>query len=46
MNKYIVILEKSGYENSKRVTVFAASEWDAMAAVSKGGWQAVEVIKA
>ena len=46
MSKYIVILEKFGYENSKRVTVFAASPYDAMAVASKNGWQAVDVISA
>ena len=44
MIKYTVILEKSGHETSKRVTVFAASPYDAMAVASKNGWQAVDVI--
>ncbi len=46
MIKYTVILEKFGYETSKRVTVFAASPYEAMAVASKNGWQAVDVVAA
>jgi len=42
MNKYIVTLENFD-GRCKRITVFARSEWDAMAATQKGGWHPVEV---
>ena len=43
---YIVTLEKSGYERSKRVKVFAHSPEDAMAMAQKGGWFPVDVVAA
>ena len=43
MNKYTVILEN--FEGGcKRVTVTAASQWEAMAAAQKDGWYPVDVI--
>lgn len=43
MTKYRVTLENSD-GGCKRVTVMAATEWDAMAITQRGGWYPVEVV--